>query len=170
MNADQWSIDVITNSLNWNENKARFIYVTDKAWGQWGWILTEFFFYFFAFFMNRDEVEVHKRRKKNKANIQSSWPNMFGQLKYSKNISLSIRININLFISRAGKESQMCLWHNTSARFVHVPFVLTFFCRFCSFISDMSDFWKFALRTFFLTLDQSTQSRAGKMGSCWLLK
>lgn len=87
-----------------------------------------------------------------------------------KNISLSIRININLFISRAGKESQMCLWHNTSTRFVYVLFVLTFFCRFCSFIADMSDFWKFALRTFFLTSDQSAQSRAGKMGSCWLLK
>lgn len=43
----------------------------------------------------------------------------------------------------------MCLWHNTSARFVYVPFVLTFFCCFCSFIADMSDLWKFALRTFF---------------------
>ena len=29
--------------------------------------------------MDRDEIEVHKKAKKNEANTQSSWPNKIGQ-------------------------------------------------------------------------------------------
>ena len=47
-------------------------WVIDQAWGQDGWILAKFFFFLF---MDRNEVEVHKlEKKKNKANIQQSWP------------------------------------------------------------------------------------------------
>ena len=37
------------------------VYIIDQARGQDGWILAEFSF---CVFMDRDEVEVHKKRKK----------------------------------------------------------------------------------------------------------
>ena len=37
------------------------VWVIDQVWGQDGWILAKFFF---CVFMDRDEVEVHKRAKK----------------------------------------------------------------------------------------------------------
>ena len=51
------------------------ICVIDQARGQDGWILTKFFF---AFFMDRDEVEVHNKRKKERGQYpailtQQAW-------------------------------------------------------------------------------------------------
>ena len=46
------------------ENKRLDIRVIDQARGQDGLILTEFFFFFFRFLMDRDEVDVHKKAKK----------------------------------------------------------------------------------------------------------
>ena len=47
-------------------------YIIDQARGQDGWILAEFSF---CVFMDRDEVEVHKKVKRERANTQPSWPN-----------------------------------------------------------------------------------------------
>lgn len=40
------------------------------------------------------------------------------------------QIKNDLFLLRAGKESQLCLWHNEPTRFVFVFFILTVFCYF----------------------------------------
>ena len=52
------------------------VWVIDQVWGQDRWILAKFFF---CVFMDRDEVEVHKLAKKERGNIQLSWPNKLGQ-------------------------------------------------------------------------------------------
>ena len=51
-----------------------YIWVIDEVWGQDGWILAKFLFFYV--FMARVEIQVHKlAKKKNDANIQPSWPN-----------------------------------------------------------------------------------------------
>ena len=52
-----------------------YIWVTDQAWGQDGWILASFFF---CMFMDQDEVEVHKHAKKEQGQypailIEQAW-------------------------------------------------------------------------------------------------
>ena len=47
----------------------RDIWVIDQACGQDGWILAKFIF---CVFMDRNGFQVHKRKKKNEANIQPS--------------------------------------------------------------------------------------------------
>ena len=45
-----------------------YIWVIDQVWGHDGWILAKFFF---CAFMDRDEVEIHKRAKKESRPISS---------------------------------------------------------------------------------------------------
>ena len=74
----------------------------DQAWGQDGWILAEFFFFFsFLRFYGPWQVKVQKNAKKrNDANIQLSWPNE----QYEFDI---MRIKNDLFILRNGKEIEV---------------------------------------------------------------
>ena len=55
----------------WDGNKC----VVDRAWGQDGWILAEFFS---SFFMKRDDVEVYKNAKKERGHWMTLkkgyWP------------------------------------------------------------------------------------------------
>ena len=54
------------------------ISIIDQVWGQDGWILAKFFF-FFCIFMDWDKVQVHKSHKKHEAYIQQSWLNKLGK-------------------------------------------------------------------------------------------
>lgn len=70
-----------------NSKSARDICVINKAWGQGGWIMTEFSF---CIFVDRDDIEGPKNAKKER--------DLFI---YCKKISL---YKSDLFYSRVGKE------------------------------------------------------------------
>ena len=46
---------------HFSTDRAQYVWVIDQVWGKDGWMLAKFFF---CVFMDRDEVEVHKRAKK----------------------------------------------------------------------------------------------------------
>ena len=83
--------------------------------------------------MDRDEVEVIKLKKKKRKRPISSHLDLTSlvnkRFMIQKKSFDTIRIKNDLFISRAGREVELCLYHKKLGSF-NVIFILTVFCRF----------------------------------------
>ena len=81
-----WRIQWNVWRRNWRQVKlenrtmtakySMYIWVIYQAWGQDGWIFAKFFF---VFLWTETESRSINLEKKNKANIQPSWPKKLGQ-------------------------------------------------------------------------------------------
>lgn len=124
-------------SLNYLPFQTHFSHITiplwtfHEAWGQDGWMLAKVFF-FLHFFGQRKSWGPQKWKNRTRL--------IFSHLCQTSLVSKEstilqrfcalTQIKNDLFLLRAGKESQLCLWHNEPTRFVFVFFILTVFCYF----------------------------------------